>query len=392
MKRSVGVICECNPFHGGHEYLLGRARESGAEVVVAVMSGCFVQRGEPAIADPHLRAEALIAGGADLVLELPFPYSASGAEFFAGAGVDILDRLGVNELWFGSECGDIDQLERLSRLVETPAFSEAYERTAAEGRGTAQAYFDTVQALLGKEVACFSNDILGIAYLRAIRRLHSDMSSVTVKREGSAYLEEQLSADGFPSATALRRRWREQGLDAVLPLLPSSVKPIFARAAVPVELAYAERLILGHFRLTPPEQLEQIAELGGGLGARMAQAAQKADSLERFFALSATKKYPNARLRRGVLFALTNITQSDLRTPPAYTRLLATNATGCVFLNASRKGARISVVTRHTDLPNTAAAQKQAEIEARAWALYTLCLPKAASAEGLWQKAPMIKR
>ena len=390
--KAVGVICECNPFHGGHEYLLGRARESGADVVVAVMSGAFVQRGEPAIADTHLRAEALIAGGADLVLELPFPYSASGAEFFAGTGVDILDRLGAGELWFGSECGDIDQLENLSRLVETPAFAEAYERTAIEGRGTARAYFETIQALLGKEVACFSNDILGIAYLRAIRRLHSDMTAVTVKREGSAYLEERLTEGTFPSATALRVRWRESGIEAVLPHLPSSVAQIYARASLPADLAYAERLILGHFRLTSPEQLEQVAELEGGLGARMAQAAQEADSLDRFFALSATKKYPNARLRRGVLFALTGITQSDLRTSPAYTRLLAANATGCDFLSTARKGARISVVTRHTDLPNTVAAQRQAEFEARAWALYTLCLPHAASSQGLWKRIPVIKK
>jgi hypothetical protein len=119
--------------------------------------------------------------------------------------------------------------------------------------------------------------------------------------------------------------------------------------------------------------------------------AQEADSLDRFFALSATKKYPNARLRRGVLFALTGITQNDLRTPPAYTRLLAANDAGCDFLSRCRKNAQISVVTRHTDLSDTEAAQRQAMLDERAWGLYTLCLPRAASAKDLWRISPIIK-
>ena len=106
--RIAGIICECNPIHGGHLYLMREARRQGADAVVCVMSGCFTQRGEAAIADPHTRAHALILGGADAVVELPFPFSCAGAEFFAAAGVEILNRLGVGELWFGSECGDLE--------------------------------------------------------------------------------------------------------------------------------------------------------------------------------------------------------------------------------------------------------------------------------------------
>ena len=118
MKR-IGIICECNPFHRGHQYLIERAKASGADTVVALMSGYFVQRGEPAVASPFLRAEALLRCGADLVLELPFPYAAASAEYFADAGVDILERLGVDELWFGSECGDLRMLRNVSELTES---------------------------------------------------------------------------------------------------------------------------------------------------------------------------------------------------------------------------------------------------------------------------------
>lgn len=388
--KSVGVICECNPFHEGHAYLFRCARESGADTVIAVMSGCFVQRGEAAIADPYLRAEALLLGGADAVLELPFPYASASAEFFAGAGVDILERLGVNELWFGSECGDIEILSRLSVLADSEEFSARYEKTATENRGTAQAYFEALQALCGDEIPCSPNDILGISYLRAIRTRNAKIKPVTVKREGSAYLDESLPASGFPSATALRNKWRQEGTDAILPYLPAPCAPIYARADASADLRYAERLILGHFRLTPPMELEQIAELSGGLGNRMAQAAQQAKTLDEFLSLSATKKYPLSRLRRGILFALIGVTQDGLRESPAYVRLLAANQTGCRFLSACRKSASIPVVTRRTDLSDAPSAAKQEETERRAYALYDMCFAQMGTILSPWQKRPII--
>ena len=108
--RTAGIVCECNPFHAGHGYLFSAARASGVDAVIAVMSGCFTQRGEAAVADPISRARILLLGGADAVLELPYPFCSSSAEYFSRAGVEILDRLGVDELWFGSECGDLDRL------------------------------------------------------------------------------------------------------------------------------------------------------------------------------------------------------------------------------------------------------------------------------------------
>ena len=124
----AGIIAEYNPFHSGHGYLIEQARASGADCVVCVMSGYFTQRGEAAIADPYFRSRALLYGGADLVLELPYPYSSSSAEFFAGAGVDILSRLSVDELWFGSECGDLTLLQRGADASLDEVFLNLYEK------------------------------------------------------------------------------------------------------------------------------------------------------------------------------------------------------------------------------------------------------------------------
>ena len=119
--RVSGVICEFNPFHSGHAYLLSRMRELVGEdgCVVSVMSGRFVQRGEAAFADPYLRAETALAGGADLVVELPFPWSAGSAEHFAAAGVEVLTKLGVDSLVFGSERGDLTLLSAAAEAVDT---------------------------------------------------------------------------------------------------------------------------------------------------------------------------------------------------------------------------------------------------------------------------------
>lgn len=387
--KTVGIICECNPFHAGHAHLITRARAAGADCVVCVMSGPFVQRGEAAVADADLRAQALIAGGADLVLELPFPYAAAPAEFFGAAGVHILHELGVDELWFGSECGDLSLLSRLATLAETPAFCARYAETASQSDGTAAAYLRCLEELSGESLTLSSNDLLGIAYLRALSRLCSNVRPVTVRRLGSAYRDTALG-EGFPSATALRKAWREQGLAAVLERLPAQTRAVYAAAESPADLSYAERLILGHFRLRSAEELETIATLGGGLGTRLQNCAREAESLSELLSLAATKKYPNARLLRGIVYALTGITEADLRLPPVYTRLLSANEAGCRFLAEVRRSRAFCVATRRTDLPDTPEAAYAAELEERAYALYALCRPERVRFTSVWQRTPTI--
>ena len=338
-------------------------------------------------------ARALLLGGADAVLELPFPFSAAGAEFFAAAGVKMLSGLGVDELWFGSECGDVDLLSRAAAVCASEAFQTRYAESTEGKSGTAEAYFDLLGEFLGEDMTCLSNDILGIAYLRAIRAIGSPMRPVTVRREGAAYLDTLLTDGGYPSATALRAKWREEGRDAVLPYLPVAVRRELDTVEAIADLKNAERAVLAHFRLTPPERLESIAALSGGLGARMARAAAEATSLERLLELAATKKYPTSRLQRGILFALTEITAEDLKTDPAYARLLAANATGCEFLAACRKkGGELPIVTRRTDLPDTDAARRQSELETRAFALYTLCTEQATSVADQWKERAYITK
>lgn len=393
--KTIGIICECNPFHGGHQYLIEKARESGADAIVCVMSGNFVQRGEAAVLSPHARAEILVRSGADAVVELPFPYAASSAEFFGRAGVEILSRLGVNEVWFGSETGDLSILSRYAEVADSEEFREAYAAATDGEGGTASVYFSLLSKMANDQnAACAPNDILAISYLRAIRALGSDIQPVTVKREGSGYAAKELAVGAFPSATALRRAWAENEIEDIMPYLPGVCGEVSRREGkanrAPAMLKHAESLVLGMLALTPQKELEGYAGLGGGLAGRLHNSAIKANSLDAFYELCGTKKYPDARIRRGVLYALLRVKEDDLRTPVSYVRLLATNEKGREFLALARKTSDLRVVTRQTDLPATPEAARQFELESASVALYSKCLPKPIAADEPLRHPPVI--
>ena len=391
----AGIICECNPLHGGHLYLMEQARLAGAEAVVCVMSGCFTQRGEAAVLEPQTRAQMILQdGGGDAVFELPFPYSAAGAEFFAAAGVSILDRLGVDEIWFGSECGEIEPLRRAAELSLSDSFQQAYRQRCRGGSvGTAEGFLGLLREMGGMETA-LSNDILGIAYLKAILLRKSGMIPKTVKRQGSAYRETQLNETGFPSASALRGAFHREGIEGLTSYLSSAslrlVEEAVSAERAPASMSWAERGILAYFRLTPAEAFASVPELSGGLGRRMAEVAHSASSLEELVAGSVTKKYTEARVRRGILFAMLGIREADLREEPAYAVLLAANSVGCRFLADRRKRRSIDVVTCHGDLPRTPQAERQIELTRRAFGLYGLTLPQTVGAEVFLRRSSKI--
>lgn len=379
--KTAGIICECNPFHAGHRYLMDQARRAGAEAIICLMSGCFTQRGEAAILDPRTRAELLLAGGADAVFELPFPYACGGAEYFAGAGISVLERLGVQSVWFGSECGDLQTLRRAAQAASSETFAERYRAYCRVGTGgTAQAYFECLHELSGIREAFSPNDILGIAYLKAMEQRCSGMEAHTVRRLGSGFREETLRDGELPSASALRRLLRSGGAETWLPWMPADtvrlVEERIRQGLAPADTELAARAFLASLRLMPPQALEAAPELSGGLGRRIAEATHRSGSLDELLSLSVHKKHPQARVRRGILLALTGVTRQDLRQEPAYAVLLAANQTGCRFLAEQRRCRTIPVVTSHAGIPRSDFAARQEALTKAAFSLYTLCLPK----------------
>ncbi|MGM9643185.1 MAG: nucleotidyltransferase family protein [Eubacteriales bacterium] len=357
--RNVGIICEYNPLHGGHKYMIDRLRDMGAERVICLMSGNSVQRGDFAVLPKHERALCAVKAGADAALELPYPYSSGGAEFFAGAGVDILARLGVDTVAFGSESGDLDRLEQMA------AKSEGFVPSEDKSVGIAADYF----AALG---AVGPNEVLGIEYLKAGKRRAPKMQFVTVKREGAGYRDVD-TADEYPSATELRRAIAGGELDKY----SSSQLPDESRSVIegvpPVFMKSIESAVLAFWRMCDAESVVICAECGGGVAQRLKTAANESATLEEFFKAAATKRYTDSHLRRAALFGMTGVTAEDLKARPAFTSLLAANRSGIEFLSEV-KG--IEVVSKPSKIPPTEESARQFLLGARLDALYTLAMKK----------------
>lgn len=210
--KTVGIIAEYNPFHNGHAYHITKAKElTGADYCIVVMSGNFVQRGAPAIADKYLRAQAALLNGADLVLELPVFYALGSAEYFASGAVALLDKLGVvDTLCFGSECGDLSVLSEFARKLsgEDVRFQQIISRHLKRGLTYPNARniaLETCAPHLNTHLHVLTtpNNILGIEYCKALYRRDSRIQPYTVRRAGASYHDASLSSS-FCSALALR--------------------------------------------------------------------------------------------------------------------------------------------------------------------------------------------
>ena len=393
--KTAGIICECNPPHAGHAHLISEAKRS-ADCVVCLLSGPFVQRGDAAVLTPHARAEILLGMGADLILELPFPYAASSAETFVASGVSILTRLGIDELWFGSECADVSLLSRFAAAADDPDFRTHYaERVTADATaGTAAVWFETLSDFCGLSAPLSPNDILGVSYLRAISSQRSKLIPHAIPRVGSGYADDRLPDVGIPSATALRKAIFDGNLQSVYAFFPDFEQKILQAEAdagrFPLSLDHSAPAILSHFRLCDPASCDEIAELSGGLGRHLQKAAMEANDLPSLLSLAATKKYPLARLRRGILFALTGVTRADLSAAPAYVRLLALNRIGSAFLSSIRRMSSIPVVTSNAGVPSDAASRRQDELSRRACSLWALCFPSPVSPAELLRRNPIV--
>ncbi len=356
--KDFGIICECNPFHNGHARLFAQARAMGANRIVCVMSGNAVQRGELAVADRYLRAEILVRCGADLVLELPYPWSAGSAEYFSSAAVSILSNY-VDHIAFGSECGDLSLLTGAAVAAGSDDFRARYAARLADGEGAAHAYFEELATRGFSPLS--SNDLLGIEYLRAADRLGLSMQFATVRREGAGYRDVALSDGMLPSATALRAalaRGEYEVLDAHMPPEAAAILREAAENGALTDLSLIDAAVLLHFRLSTPAALDGIAETGGGLASRLCSLARGVHSADEWFEALRTKRYTDAKLRRAILFSLTAVREELLSSLPTYTTLLAANEHGRALLAEKRKGKRTLLVTKPADAP--VGAQREA--------------------------------
>lgn len=329
---AVGVICEFNPFHNGHRYLLETARKKIGEPVIVVISGSFTQRGEVAVTDKFSRAKTALQNGADLVLELPTVFAVANAERFAKCGTEILEAFDcMNYLAFGCETDDISLLLKASNAAQNDEVKKRIADKMKCGGYYPQAFESAVREVLGNETADVlktPNNVLAVEYLRKLDRR---ISPLPIKRKGAQH--DSLTADSdIASATLIRERLR-CGREAD-EFYPQSVSDI----TFPENL---ERAVLYRLRSMSAEEIAELPDVKEGLENRIFNAVRKYNSINEIISEIKTKRYTHARIRRIITSALLNITEEMQTRSACYARVLGFSSVGAELL----KDCRLPVIT-----------------------------------------------
>ncbi|SMF81234.1 Predicted nucleotidyltransferase [Paenibacillus uliginis N3/975] len=368
--KTVGIIVEYNPLHNGHVLHYTRSKEiTGAEAVVAVMSGPFLQRGEPALVNKRARTEMALRMGVDLVIELPTTYAVQPAEWFAYGACALLNATGVVDcLSFGSESGTLQDIlplaERLAeesgelrqeiakRMSSGSNFPSAYAAAAAAVTGASETSIHTLTQLLSQP-----NNSLGLHYLIALKRLGSQIVPYTIPRDSAQYHDLVPAAPSIASATSVRKLILESGLDSVASYVPDYTLDIlhreFAEGLGPMDWERFRQPMFHALFTQDVAKLELYHEVTEGLEHRihrlLPQLAEP--TVESLLDALKTKRYTRTKLQRMLLHILlhhnkSEMTRKQLEEGPGYIRILGFSATGRALLKKMKETASLPVIVR----------------------------------------------
>lgn len=398
----VGLITEYNPFHAGHLYHMQQARKlTGADYCVVLMSGSFVQRGEPAIFDKYLRTKTALLAGADLVLEIPVAFSTASAHEFAAYGVALLSAIGVDAVVFGSECGQIEILKQAAYALnhESAEFQErlrkglkaglTYPQARAKALGETQAggtrvenvedfhaNTDVSNSHIWSSILNSPNNILGIEYLRAAEDLHSPMEFYTISREGSGYHEDTLADANFPSASAIRGIIRnslskdKDLLDILASHLPAVTHPAYT-GAVPVFVDDFSGLL--NATVLQMQATFSIADLSPELAARLTKPPYFPLSFEERIQALKTRQLTYTRVSRALLHLVLGMREEDISRwkdegYALYARILGFRRQSSPLLSCLHKKSSIPLITKMADAAQSLAPSALALLEQEVYA------------------------
>jgi len=376
-----GIVCEYNPFHNGHLFHIEESKRRGADAIICVMSGNFVQRGDFAIMHKLARAEAAVRCGADMVIELPLPWSISSAELFAYGAVSVLARLGVvRSLSFGAETDDVQALTQTAVLLKSEAVSAKISDEYATGISYATARENALRSICPElaEIIKSPNNILGVEYLKAISSLNSKIRPIAVTRSGAAH-DSDFPAGNIASASALRELIHS-GKDFAT-FMPSQAFSIYNRehnlGAAPVFSETADKAMMSVLKRFSAKDFKKYNDVSEGLQFRLLEAVSRESSLSSVIAYCKTKRYAHARLRRIFLNAFLGCEGKFSRGRVPYARILAFNDTGRKIIKDAKKHASIPIITKPSAIKKERKkAQDLFALERRADDIYSLFMER----------------
>lgn len=364
--KTVGIIAEYNPFHNGHKYQIEQAKKiTGADYCIIVMSGDFVQRGTPAIMDKFLRTKAALMCGADLVIELPVHYATASAEYFAGGAVAILDKLGaVDSLCFGSECGNIEILSDISNVLvsESEEFKVALKEALKKGdsypKARDYALSAAVPHLTGYlEVLNHPNNILGLEYLKAIKKRKSNIAPYTITRLGSDYHDTDLNVS-YSSALAIRESITDtQDIQFIKDQIPDCTYELMKQAYLKTFPILPEDISpLLHYKILMERdaEFEKYFNIDSSFSDKLRKFCPELTSHAGLCDSLKSKNMTYTRVARNLLHILLNIYQLDVDTYRSedyvyYARILGFKKSASPLLSAIKSASAIPLISKLAD-------------------------------------------
>ena len=391
MSKVIGIIAEYNPFHNGHLYHLQKSLQmTHSSYSVAVVSGNFTQRGSTSLVDKWAKAEIAIKNGIDLVLELPLLYSISSAENFTEGAIKILDSLKVIDyLSFGSESGDISSLNMIADILykEPKAYKNILSHELSKGLSFPKARENALLMYLNdirrfSNVLSSPNNILGIEYLKALKKLKSPIIPVTIERYNAGYHDTTYNGN-VASATAIRNIVKNNGWDILRKVVPENtfstlLENIKVGHVVP-DLSVFEKQIIYNLRKMSIQEIAELPDVSEGLENAIKNAANSCNSVVEFLNIIKSKRYTNTRIQRILLYALLGITKKDMalsKKAIPYVRVLGFNNKGKYLISeiakANPKLEIITSVKKYMDTSNNKNSKYLLEKDIWATNVYTI--------------------
>ena len=317
----TGIIVEYNPFHNGHLYHIEKSKEiTGSDYIVAVMSGNFVQRGEPAVLDKWSRTKTALENGCDMVLELPTVYATSSAEFFSKSAVKILDDSNIVDfLCFGSESGDIKELNKIANILyEEPQIYKSFlKKELDKGIVFPKARLNALKNFtnINQDTLENPNNILGIEYLKALKGFNSSITPETVTRNSVNYHSNE-KMNNIASASGIRNAVKNGDFEFIKETLPENTYNILVDSinnnSSPIDIDEFSPALNYILRTTSLDELKSIWDITEGLENRIYKALNSNFNVSEIINFTKTKRYTYTKIQRAMLHILLNIKTKDM--------------------------------------------------------------------------------
>lgn len=359
--KAVGVVVEYNPFHNGHLYHMEQSKKhTNADVAIAVMSGHFLQRGEPALVDKWHRTKMALLNGIDIVIELPYVYSTGNATHFAQGAMQLLDAIKCETFAFGSEQGSIQPFLNTYSLLDRnkEEYNALIKHFVTTGISYPQSLYMAYENLKQKEPRDYidlsqPNNILGYHYIEAVNRLKLSIKPVTIQRIQAGYHDDIQSTSTIASATGIRKAiFEQQSLEEIANYVPQAT---FLQLTDWIKqfdsfISWESMWPLLRYAIlrNTAEQLTQFADVTEGIEYALLKAAKKSESFAEFMSNLKSKRYTWTRLQRMVTHIYTGITKGQLHqfSTPTYIRLLGMTSKGQAFISENKKQFKLPLISR----------------------------------------------